>query len=82
MTFNKNLTAIKVAVESVRDNQDLKDFFAIVLKVGNVLNDGTNKGNATNFQIDLLTKLAATKGLGTFSKSSMLEFLMQTTLKS
>ena len=48
----------------------------MLLKIGNYLNQGTNKGNATSFQIQLLNSLTLSKGVGKHSKSSMLDFLL------
>ena len=52
------------------------EIIAVLLTVGNYLNQGTNKGNTTNFQIDFLAKLTSIKGAGKFCKSSLLEWLV------
>ena len=43
---NKNLSTLDSAVVGIRDNKKLKEIFAMILKVGNYLNFGTNKGKA------------------------------------
>ena len=43
---NKNLAAVASAVVGIRDNQKMQAIFTLILKVGNYLNYGTNKGKA------------------------------------
>jgi hypothetical protein len=49
-----NIKAIDDAVKGIRDSKKLKRFIAYVLKIGNYLNAGTNKGKSMSFGIDLL----------------------------
>ena len=42
----KNLESINLAVKGIKDNVKLKEVFAMILKIGNYLNYGTNKGKA------------------------------------
>jgi hypothetical protein len=51
-----------------------------MLKIGNYLNFGTKKGSASNFTLDLFTRLSMTKAMGKFSKSSLLDFLLNSML--
>jgi hypothetical protein len=44
--LNKNLKTLDSAVKGIRDNDRLKEIFAMILKIGNYLNYGTNKGKA------------------------------------
>lgn len=44
--MNKNLEALKSAITGIRDNKNLKELITMILKVGNYLNYGTNKGKA------------------------------------
>lgn len=44
--MNKNLEALSSAIKGVRDNKNLKELITMILKVGNYLNFGTNKGKA------------------------------------
>ena len=43
---NKNLSTLDSAMKGIRDNEKLKEIFAMILKIGNYLNYGTNKGKA------------------------------------
>lgn len=47
--LNKNLKHLETAVVKIRENDRLKEIFAMILKVGNFLNYGTNKGKALGF---------------------------------
>jgi len=80
LVFNNFVTIIKNALESVRDNQELKEILVILLKMGNYLNYGTKKGGATSFTIDLFSRLQMTKGVGKFQKNSLLDFLLVSVL--
>jgi diaphanous 1 len=53
--MNKNLTTLDSAVKGIRDNNQLKEIFAMILKIGNYLNYGTAKGNQQGFSMDLLS---------------------------
>ena len=55
------LDANKAAVESLTTNQLIPIMFSYILSVGNVLNAGTNKGQADGFNIDILPKLSSIK---------------------
>lgn len=44
--LNKNLESLSSAVIGIRDNSHLKELVTMILKVGNYLNFGTNKGKA------------------------------------
>lgn len=52
----------------------------MILKVGNYLNYGTNKGKAIGFQMDILIQLSAIKSIGK-KKMSVLEFLIHSIRK-
>mmetsp|Transcript_4831 Transcript_4831/g.7348 ORF Transcript_4831/g.7348 Transcript_4831/m.7348 type:complete len:1311 (+) Transcript_4831:91-4023(+) len=49
------------AVEEVKGSKKLKVMFQSILKVGNVLNQGSKKSGATGFKISSLPKLTQTK---------------------
>lgn len=49
MDATKNLETINSAVKGIKDNKKLKELIAMILKVGNYLNYGTNKGKAVGF---------------------------------
>jgi hypothetical protein len=63
-------------VSSIEDNPELKHVFVILLKIGNFLNQGSNKGNSISFNLELLKNLKSAKGVGTHEKSTMLDFLL------
>jgi hypothetical protein len=44
--IKKNLECINSSVIGIRDNKKMKEIFAMILKIGNYLNAGTNKGKA------------------------------------
>jgi hypothetical protein len=47
--MNKNLTTLESAIKGIRDNVQLKEVIALILRIGNYLNYGTNKGKALGF---------------------------------
>ena len=65
---------------SIEDNVELKQVITILLKIGNFLNQGSNKGNSISFNLDLLKNLKSSKALGAHSKSTMLDFLLNSIL--
>ena len=69
------------AVVAVESNPELKQVFVILLKIGNYLNQGSNKGNQVSFNPDLLKSLKNTKAVGNHSKSTMLDFLLMSVLR-
>ena len=78
--MNKNLEKLNLAMIGIRDNKKLKELFAMLLKIGNYLNFGTNKGKAQGFQMELLSQLSTVKSVGK-TKMSLLEFLIQSIRK-
>lgn len=44
--LNKNLESLFSAAKGIKDNEYLKEIITMILKVGNYLNFGTNKGKA------------------------------------
>ena len=44
--LNKNLITLNSSVKGIRDNDKMKEVFVLILKTGNYLNYGTNKGKA------------------------------------
>lgn len=53
----------------------------MVLKIGNYLNFGTNKGKAVGFQMELLLQLSNIKSVGKV-KISLLEYLIKSIRKN
>ena len=83
LILNSNLQSLSKAVQGVEDNPELRQVFLILLKVGNYLNQGTGKGNALSFNLELLSNLKNSKAVGaSHSKSSMLDFLLESILRS
>jgi len=80
LSMNKYLQQLKSAWVAVRDNDELKQVILMLLKIGNYLNQGSKKGNQVSFNVDLLSNLKSSKALGTHSKSSMLDFLLNSIL--
>ena len=52
----------------------------MLLKIGNFLNQGTGKGNSLSFKLEFLTNLKSSKALGSHSKSTMLDFVLNSVL--
>ena len=80
LNLNKSLQDLRKAVVAVEDNEELKQLFVILLKIGNYLNQGTTKGNSVSFNIDMLMKLKSVTGCGSHQKSSMLDFILNSVL--
>ena len=80
LSLNKNLQDLRKAVIGIEDNPELKEVLVMVLKIGNYLNQGTNKGNSISFNISVLPNLKGSKALGQHSKSTMLDFLLNSIL--
>ena len=74
--LNKNLVTLNSAVKGIRDNEKMKELFALILKIGNYLNFGTNKGKAQGFHMDLLLQLSAIKSISGKFKMSLLDYLI------
>lgn len=56
--FNKNFENVKKAKEAIKNNEELKEVIVTILKIGNYLNYGTNKGKQVSFKMDLLSRLS------------------------
>ena len=80
LKLNDSLKVLKKSIVSIEDNYELEQVFAMILKIGNFLNQGTNKGNVLSFQLSLLNTLSLSKGVGRHSKSNMFDFLLHTIL--
>jgi len=81
LDYDKNVIALKKAIELVRDRKDLKQVYTLILKIGNFLNQNDKmKGNKANFKPDLLTNLGLTKGVGQHNKSNMMDYLLKVIL--
>ena len=60
------LDAVRVACDEVRRSKQLKAVLAAALAAGNVLNEGTPRGDAAGFTLDSLHKLADVKSTKRF----------------
>jgi hypothetical protein len=49
------------ACKEIKENIHLKNVLSVILTIGNILNGGTQKGQADGFSLDLLPKLASIK---------------------
>ena len=61
LALNKNLTNLSLAVIGVEKNKELRNIVIMILKIGNYLNQGTNKGNSVSFSIELFNSLKMSK---------------------
>jgi formin 2 len=62
------LDAVRVACDEVRRSKQLKAVLAAALAAGNVLNEGTPRGDAAGFTLDSLHKLADVKSTRVMAK--------------
>eukprot|EP01132_Coremiostelium_polycephalum_P010119 gene10119-12411_t len=64
--------------EAMNDLQNNKLFaiMELILSIGNFINHGTNRGNASGFKIDSINKLADTKS-GTREKYNLVHYLIE-----
>jgi len=74
--LSKNIATITLAIKGIKDNDKFKTFLAVLLRVGNYLNAGTNKGKQQGFAIDLLLQLGSIKSVGK-KKISLMEFVVR-----
>ncbi|TXG51701.1 hypothetical protein EZV62_024225 [Acer yangbiense] len=71
--FKKNLNAVNSACEEVRNSLKLKEIMALILQLGNTLNQGTARGSAVGFKLDSLLKLTDTRSSN--SKMTLMHYL-------
>jgi len=60
--IRKQLAQLNDALHQVQQSERLARILILVLKAGNVLNDGTDRGNASAFHIDSLAVLTMLRG--------------------
>ncbi|KAI7738416.1 hypothetical protein M8C21_021546, partial [Ambrosia artemisiifolia] len=70
----------KAACEELRNSRMFLKLLEAVLKTGNRMNVGTNRGDAHAFKLDTLLKLVDVKG--TDGKTTLLHFVVQEIIKS
>lgn len=71
---------LEAACEELRSNRMFLKLLEAVLKTGNRMNVGTNRGDAHAFKLDTLLKLVDVKG--TDGKTTLLHFVIQEIIKS
>ena len=49
LKLNSGLIQLRACINAVKDNYELDMIVAMILKIGNFLNQGTNKGNSSSF---------------------------------
>eukprot|EP00466_Bigelowiella_natans_P014517 jgi/Bigna1/126865/aug1.3_g1573 len=69
-----SLRLVNRALRAIRSSSALKQLLHLVLSIGNHMNFGTRKGNASGFDIQLLLTLSAIKA--TDRKSSLLDYIV------
>ena len=57
----ESIRVVAKACRQVRDSPNLQQLLRLVLATGNLLNTGTNRGNAQGVKLDTLMKLADIK---------------------
>ncbi|KAJ8774723.1 hypothetical protein K2173_017169 [Erythroxylum novogranatense] len=78
--LRRSFETLKVACEELRNSKMFLKILEAVLKTGNRMNDGTNRGNARAFKLDTLLKLVGVKG--TDGKTTLLHFVVQEIIRS
>ncbi|OHT15310.1 Formin like proteiny 2 Domain containing protein [Tritrichomonas foetus] len=53
----KPITFIKDSLKAIKTSQRLKELLAMLLRIGNIINGGTNRGGAYGFKLDFLDKV-------------------------
>ncbi|GJM99255.1 hypothetical protein PR202_ga16342 [Eleusine coracana subsp. coracana] len=71
---------LEAACEELRGSRLFHKILDAVLKTGNRMNTGTNRGNASAFKLDALLKLVDVKGAD--GKTTLLHFVMEEIIKS
>ncbi|XP_074311028.1 formin-like protein 5 isoform X2 [Silene latifolia] len=79
-TVKDNLATLEAACKELRSCRLFLKLLEAVLKTGNRMNDGTNRGGAQAFKLDTLLKLADVKG--TDGKTTLLHFVVQEIIRS
>lgn len=66
-----SITAVEKAIQQVQSSSGFRQILRAVLTTGNLLNAGTNRGNAQGVKLDSLLKLADVKVLLSFASYSL-----------
>ncbi|VFR00490.1 unnamed protein product [Cuscuta campestris] len=78
--LKKSLKTLEAACEELRSSRMFLKLLEAVLKTGNRMNVGTNRGEAHAFKLDTLLKLVYVKG--TDGKTTLLHFVVQEIVRS
>ncbi|CAA2946302.1 formin 1 [Olea europaea subsp. europaea] len=78
--LNKSFKTLETACEELRTSRMFLKLLEAVLKTGNRMNVGTNRGAAHAFKLDTLLKLVDVKGAD--GKTTLLHFVVQEIIRS
>nr|XP_043609782.1 formin-like protein 1 [Erigeron canadensis] len=78
--LKRSFQTLEAACEELRNSRMFLKLLEAVLKTGNRMNVGTNRGDAHAFKLDTLLKLIDVKG--TDGKTTLLHFVVQEIIKS
>ncbi|CAI9107240.1 OLC1v1006556C2 [Oldenlandia corymbosa var. corymbosa] len=78
--LRKSFDTLEAACEELRSSRMFLKLLEAVLKTGNRMNVGTNRGDARAFKLDTLLKLVDVKG--TDGKTTLLHFVVQEIIRS
>ncbi|XP_077227228.1 formin-like protein 1 [Tasmannia lanceolata] len=78
--LRKSFETLEAACEELRNSRMFMKLLEAVLKTGNRMNVGTNRGDAHAFKLDTLLKLVDVKG--TDGKTTLLHFVVQEIIRS
>ncbi|KAL6952902.1 hypothetical protein U1Q18_043378 [Sarracenia purpurea var. burkii] len=78
--LRKSFQTLEAASEELKNSRLFLKLLEAVLRTGNRMNVGTNRGDATAFKLDTLLKLVDIKG--TDGKTTLLHFVVQEIIRS
>ncbi|XP_073044873.1 formin-like protein 6 [Primulina eburnea] len=78
--LHKSFQTLEEASEELKNSRLFLKLLEAVLRTGNRMNDGTNRGDARAFKLDTLLKLVDIKG--TDGKTTLLHFVVQEIIRS
>ncbi|CAL1393063.1 unnamed protein product [Linum trigynum] len=78
--LRKSFETLEAACEELRSSRMFLKLLEAVLKTGNRMNVGTNRGDARAFKLDTLLKLADVKGID--GKTTLLHFVVQEIIRT
>ncbi|XVF59282.1 hypothetical protein PTKIN_Ptkin07bG0263000 [Pterospermum kingtungense] len=78
--LRKSFQTLEEASEELKNNRLFLKLLEVVLRTGNRMNVGTNRGDAKAFKLDTLLKLVDIKG--TYGKTTLLHFVVQEIIRS